>query len=157
MTRALVLGGAGFVGTAACKELMRRGVETIAASRSEHPYGTFTSHVAFDRTDEAELARVLDGVQPDVLVDHAAYQPSEVAAVIRHFRGARYVFTSTGVYPDDFGGRPAREEDFQPLTGEPPAEPIEYREGKRWCETVLAAGAAERDDYVHPSLLLIKR
>ena len=52
--RALVIGGTGFVGVAACKELMRRGVETIAASRTKHPYGTFTSHVAFDRTDEQQ-------------------------------------------------------------------------------------------------------
>ncbi|TMD72573.1 MAG: NAD-dependent epimerase/dehydratase family protein, partial [Chloroflexi bacterium] len=50
MTRALVLGGAGFIGVAACKELMRRGVETIAAGRKDRPYGTFTSYVAFDRT-----------------------------------------------------------------------------------------------------------
>ena len=136
--RALVLGGPGFIGTATCKELMRRGVETIAASRTPHPYGTFTSHVAFDRADEGELARVLGEVAPDVLLDLAAYQPSEVEAVIRHFRGRRYIFTSTGVYPDLFEDRPAREEDFRPLEGERPAEPIEYREGKRWCETVLA-------------------
>jgi len=49
--KALVLGGPGFIGVATCKELMRRGVETIAASRTPRPYGTFTSHVAFDRTD----------------------------------------------------------------------------------------------------------
>jgi len=152
--RALVLGGTGFIGTATCKELMRRGVETVAASRSEHPYGTFTSHVAFDRTDEAQLARVLDEVQPDVLVDHAAYQPSEVAAVIRHFQGGRYLFTSTGVYPDDFGGRPAREEDFVPLAGDPPAEPIEYREGKRWCETLLARSSGFPWVVVRPPAVL---
>ena len=136
--RALVLGGPGFLGSATCKELMRRGVETIAASRTAHPYGTFTSHVAFDRADEAELARVLGEVAPDVLLDLAAYQPSEVEAVIRHFRGSRYIFTSTGIYPDLLEDRPAREEDFVALTGDPPPEPIEYREGKRWCETVLA-------------------
>ena len=136
--KALVLGGPGFIGTATCKELMRRGVETIAASRTPHPYGTFTSHVALDRADEAELARVLGEVAPDVLLDLAAYQPSEVEAVIRHFRGSRYIFTSTGVYPDFFEDRPAREEDFVPLAGDPPPEPIEYRDGKRWCETVLA-------------------
>ncbi|TMC81373.1 MAG: NAD-dependent epimerase/dehydratase family protein [Chloroflexi bacterium] len=59
MTRALVLGGAGFIGVAACKELMRRGVETIAAGRKDRPYGTFTSYVAFDRTDEDQLDRRL--------------------------------------------------------------------------------------------------
>ena len=136
--KALVLGGPGFIGIATCKELMRRGVETIAASRTPHPYGIFTSHVAFDRGDEAELARVLGEVEPDVLLDLAAYQPSQVEAVIRHFLGSRYIFTSTGVYPDFFEDRPAREEDFEPLPGEPPDEPIEYREGKRWCETLLA-------------------
>ena len=135
--KALVLGGPGFVGAATCKELMRRGVETIAASRRPHPYGVFTSHIAFDRTDEEELARVLDEVQPDVVLDLAAYQPTEIEAVTRHFRGSRYIFTSTGVYPDSDEDRPAREEDFKPLSGDRPPEPIEYREGKRWCETVL--------------------
>ena len=135
--KALVLGGTGFIGQAACKELMRRGIETIAASRTPHPYGTFTSHVAFDRTDAEELKRVLETVRPEVLLDLACYQPAEVSAVIRDFRGTRYVFASTGVYPDSTTGEPAREEDFRPLDGEPPAGPLPYLEGKRWCETVL--------------------
>jgi nucleoside-diphosphate-sugar epimerase len=136
LTRALVLGGAGFIGVAACKELMRRGVETIAAGRKDRPYGTFTSYVAFDRTDEDQLARALEQTQPDVLLDLACYQPREVDAVARHFKGERYIFVSTGVYPD-LNGKPAREEDFVPLTGDPPG-PLDYREGKRWCETALA-------------------
>ena len=136
MTRALVLGGAGFIGVAACKELMRRGVETIAAGRKDRPYGTFTSYVAFDRTDEDELAKGLRQTNPDVLLDLACYQPREVEAVARQFHGERYVFVSTGVYPD-LHGRPAREEDFVPLQGEPP-DALDYREGKRWCETVLS-------------------
>ena len=131
-----MLGGAGFVGTAACKELMRRGIETIAAGRKERPYGTFTSYVAFDRTDERQLARALEQTQPDVLLDLACYQPEQIEAVARNFRGDRYVFISTGVYPD-LHGKPAREDDFRPLDGEPP-EGLDYREGKRWCETVLA-------------------
>jgi len=136
LTRALVLGGAGFIGVAACKELMRRGVETIAAGRKERPYGTFTSYVAFDRTDEDQLARAIKQTQPDVVLDLACYQPREVDAVTRHFSGERYVFVSTGVYPD-LHGKPAREDDFVPLAGEPPAD-LDYREGKRWCETALA-------------------
>ena len=135
MTRALVLGGAGFVGVAACKELMRRGVETIAAGRKDRPYGTFTSYVAFDRTDEDQLKRALEQVEPDVLLDLACYQPDEVEAVARNFKGARYIFVSTGVYPD-LNGRPAREEDFVPLAGDAPAG-LDYLNGKRWCETAL--------------------
>ena len=137
MTRALVIGGAGFVGTAACKELMRRGVETIAAGRKERSYGTFTSYVAFDRTDEDELSRALDSVQPDVLLDLACYRPDEVSAVAKNFSGERYVFISTGAVYPDLDGKPAREEDFVPLEGEPP-EALDYADGKRWCETVLA-------------------
>jgi nucleoside-diphosphate-sugar epimerase len=131
-----VLGGAGFIGVAACKELMRRGVETIAAGRQDRPYGTFTSYVAFDRTDEEQLKRALEQVEPDVLLDLACYQPGEVEAAARHFKGARYIFVSTGVYPH-LNGRPAREEDFLPLEGDPP-DTLDYLEGKRWCETVLA-------------------
>ena len=136
MSRALVIGGTGFVGQAACRELMRRGVETIAASRSHHPYGTFTSHRVLDRANASELKRVLDEVQPDVLLDLAAYQPPDIRGVEGAFTGARYVFVSTGVYPD-LNGAPAREEDFVPYEGEPPEGRLDYREGKRWCETLI--------------------
>jgi nucleoside-diphosphate-sugar epimerase len=136
LTRALVLGGGGFIGVAACKELMRRGVETIAAGRKERPYGIFTSYVAFDRSDEEQLRRALAQVQPDVLLDLACFQPEDVAAVARVFDGQRYVFVSTGVYPN-LDGRPAREDDFVPLEGAPP-DSLDYMDGKRWCETVLA-------------------
>lgn len=138
MTRALVLGGPGFVGTAACKELMRRGVETIAASRTTHPYGTFTSHVAVDRGDEAELARVLAEVRPDVLLDCACYHPRDLAAALRLFKGERYVFIATGtiLYPEGID-RPAREDDLVPLEGEPPEGELDYATGKLWCETLL--------------------
>jgi nucleoside-diphosphate-sugar epimerase len=135
MTRALVLGGAGFIGVAACKELMRRGVETIAAGRKERPYGTFTSYIAFDRTDETQLERAIEQSQPDVLLDLACYRPTEIEAVARLFHGERYVFVSTGVYPF-LHGKQAREEDFVPLAGEPPEE-LDYLDGKRWCETML--------------------
>jgi nucleoside-diphosphate-sugar epimerase len=140
-----VVGGDGFIGVAACRELMRRGVETIAAGRTPRPYGTFTSHVAFDRRDPAQLRSVLESTAPDVVLDLAAFQPAEVQSMLDVFRGDRYVFVSTGIYPDLFG-KPAREEDFVPLKGEPPpprgadagSERSAYLAGKRWCETVLA-------------------
>jgi len=135
LTRALVVGGAGFIGVAACKELMRRGVETIAAGRKDRPYGTFTSYVAFDRDDEAQLAKALAQTEPDVVLDLACFQPREIEAVARSFKGARYVFVSTGVY-QDLHGKLAREEDFVPLSGNPP-DALDYLDGKRWCETLL--------------------
>lgn len=147
--RCLVIGGAGFIGTAACKELMRRGVETIAAGRTSRPYGTFTSYVAFDRTDQAQLIDALQTIRPEVVLDLAAYQPADVLALLESFDGERYVFVSTGVYPD-LHGRPAREEDFRPLEGSVPTEPQEYREGKRWCETVLARSPERRWVVIRP-------
>jgi len=114
---------------------MRRGVETVAAGRTERPYGTFTSYVAFDRADEDQLRAALARVEPDVLLDLACYQPREVESVARNFKGARYVFVSTGVYPN-LEGRPAREDDFLPLEGDPPPD-LGYIDGKRWCETML--------------------
>lgn len=131
-----MLGGAGFIGVAACKELMRRGVETIAAGRKDRPYGVFTSYVAVDRFDEDQFKKTLDSVQPDVLLDLACFTPAEIEVAMRIFKGERYVFVSTGVYPH-LNGRPAREEDFIPLEGEPP-DTLDYLEGKRWCETALA-------------------
>ena len=115
---------------------MRRGVETIAAGRKERPYGTFTSYVAVDRTDEPQLARALAQTEPDVVLDLACYRPPEIEAVARHFKGARYVFVSTAVYPDLHGKR-ATEDDFKPLSGDPPPD-LDYLNGKRWCETLLA-------------------
>lgn len=136
--RCLVIGGTGFIGAAACKELMRRGMETIAGGRTPTPYGTFTSHLAFDRRDPEQLVSALERARPDVVVDLAAYQPAEMAEVVRRFPGERYIFVSTGsVYPN-LEGRPAREDDFRPLDGDLPEGPLDYADGKRWCETVLA-------------------
>ena len=151
--RCLVIGGAGFIGAAACRELMRRGVETIAAGRTSRPYGTFTSHLAFDRRDPAGLQAALRQVRPDVVLDLAAYQPPDVAAVIDAFEGERYVFVSTGVYPD-LHGRPAREEDFAPLEGPVPAEPLECRQGKRWCETLLRRASGFPHAVIRPPAVL---
>jgi nucleoside-diphosphate-sugar epimerase len=135
MTRALVIGGPGFVGQAACKELMRRGIETIAASRTDHPYGVFTSFRQLDRREPGALRNVLADVRPNVVLDLAAYLPGDVQDAMREFSGDRYVFISTGVYPS-LHGRPAAEDDFVPYVGEPPAD-LDYREGKRWCESLL--------------------
>ncbi len=133
-----MLGGAGFIGVAACKELMRRGVETIAAGRKERPYGTFTSYVAVDRDDEAALARTIESAKPDVLLDLAGFLPAQLEAVLRTFSGERYVFVSSGAVYPELDGKEAVEDDFVPPSGQPPAE-HDYTSGKRWCEAALAA------------------
>lgn len=153
MTRALVIGGAGFIGVAACKELMRRGVETIAAGRKDRPYGTFTSYVAFDRDDEAQLEGTLATVQPDVVLDLAAFLPGQVEAVARHFKGERYVLVSSGAVYPELDGRRAREDDFAAASGARPNE-LDYAAGKRWCETVLRESNDLRWTVVRPPSVL---
>jgi nucleoside-diphosphate-sugar epimerase len=140
MTRALVIGGAGFIGVAACKELMRRGVETIAAGRQDRPYGTFTSYVSLDRDDEEQLHRTLDAVKPDVLLDLACFLPAQVDAVLRNFTGDRYVFVSSGAVYPELQGKPAHEDDFVPPSGQRPVA-FDYVAGKRWCEVALAGSS----------------
>jgi nucleoside-diphosphate-sugar epimerase len=73
---------------------MRRGVETIAAGRASHPFGTFTSHVVLDRTDEAAVGGVLGEVRPDVVLDLSGAAPEDADRYLRHFQGERCVFVS---------------------------------------------------------------
>jgi 2'-hydroxyisoflavone reductase len=89
-----------------------------------------------------------------VVLDLAAFRPHDVAEIVRRFRGQRYVFVSTGsVYPD-LDGRPAREDDFQPLEGEVPDGALPYAEGKRWCETVLSRSSGLPYAVVRPPAVL---
>ncbi|GAC1341321.1 MAG: hypothetical protein NVSMB29_11610 [Candidatus Dormibacteria bacterium] len=132
-----MLGGLGFVGASVCAELRRSEAEIITASRSVSAPDNRGAHVTVDRRNESELKRVLADLQPDILVDLACYQPAEVDAVVRTFKGTRYLFMSTGVYPNLFG-KTATEGDFVPLSGEVPGGHPEYMEAKRWCETALA-------------------
>jgi nucleoside-diphosphate-sugar epimerase len=92
--RVFVVGGAGFVGAAACKELMRRGVETIAAGRTERPYGTFTSYRVLDRDHPGRLAEALAEVEPDVVLDLACRDQAHVRDALKGFAGRRYVVVS---------------------------------------------------------------
>jgi nucleoside-diphosphate-sugar epimerase len=153
MTSALVIGGTGFVGAETCRELMWRGVETIAASRGVHPSGNFDRHVSFDRRDPVQLRSALETLRPDILIDLACFQPAEVVPVVEAFQGRRYLFVSTGVYPDVFAG-PAAEEDFVPLEGPVPEAVQGYREGKRWCETVLARSSGLPWTVIRPPTII---
>lgn len=96
MTRALVIGGAGLIGVAACKELMRRGVETVAAGRTPRPYGVFTSFRAFDADDREQLRQALEAVRPDVVLDLVGVEPT----------GGERRWVTVPCSPGDPAGRP---------------------------------------------------
>jgi hypothetical protein len=88
-----------------------------------------------DRTDEEQLKRRWTRSSPTSFSTSPATSPStwKPSSATSRVTG---VFVSTGVYPH-LHGKPAREEDFVPLEGDPPAD-LDYMDGKRWCETVMA-------------------
>jgi nucleoside-diphosphate-sugar epimerase len=138
----LVVGGTGFVGSAAGRAFKTLGIEAISASRRSEGPKQFARHLVMDRRNESEVKQALKHIRPDVVLDMACFQPSDMEAVTNHFSGRRYVFVSTHVYP--YLDRAPREEDFVPMEGDVIAsmkDPLESGEtyvlGKKWCETML--------------------
>ncbi|MGI8608465.1 MAG: NAD-dependent epimerase/dehydratase family protein [Candidatus Dormibacteria bacterium] len=146
-TRVLVIGGTGFVGRAVGRALGAAGVDAISASRRTGGVDEYARHMAIDRQDEGDLARLLKEIDPDVVVDLACYQPFELEAIMRTTGARRYIFASAqNVYL--LNGRAPAEDDFVPLTGEvmarvadPLADGAAYTLGKQWCETLLLQSA----------------
>lgn len=138
--KVLVIGGQGFVG--------RRVVEALGADHEVWTIGRRTGparHIVVDRESPEVFSKALRGNDFDVVIDLAAYHPRDLASAIELFgdRVVRYVFVSSGVVHRDLDGAAAREEDVILPDGEPPDGPLDYAEGKRWCEAVLARARAE--------------
>ena len=76
MTRVLVTGGAGFVGSHTCKALARAGYTPIAFDNLERGHRWAVKWGPFERGDirsEQDLTRVFQKWKPDVVVHFAAY------------------------------------------------------------------------------------
>jgi GDP-4-dehydro-6-deoxy-D-mannose reductase len=88
MGRALVTGGAGFVGTWLCRLLADAGWDVVALGRAERAE---PGYVAVDLTRPDAAAGVLDAVRPDVVFHLAAASPqkeSDPAALVAGAVGA---------------------------------------------------------------------
>ncbi|WP_246987303.1 NAD-dependent epimerase/dehydratase family protein [Halorientalis marina] len=100
MTQALVVGGTGFLGRHTVRELRDHGYEVAVCSRGEreNPFADDdVTHVRGDRTDDADLANVARAVDPEVVVDCAAYFPRDVRTATRVFDDCEaYVYVSSG-------------------------------------------------------------
>jgi nucleoside-diphosphate-sugar epimerase len=95
-----------------------------------------------DRSRRGGLAEAIAGRSWDAVVELAAYQPREMQEAVEVFSGSlsRYVFVSSGAV---YAGAAGSAEDGAPIPdGEPPSEELDYAEGKRWCEAVLARAIA---------------
>jgi len=100
MPRALLIGGTRFIGRHVVEELLEDDYDVTLLTRGNraNPFAADerVEHVTGDRTDESMLASVADAVDPDVVVDTVAYQPSEVETAVRLFADVdRYVYVSS--------------------------------------------------------------
>lgn len=98
MTRLLVIGGSWFLGRAVVDDAVSRGwdVTTFRRGRSGGDAPGVTL-VRGDRTNTADLARLVDAGPWDAVIDTSGYVPREVLAVARTLDpvAGRYVFVST--------------------------------------------------------------
>lgn len=135
--RALVIGGAGFLGSGIVQELLAAGWSVTSLGRGNKPnQAAAVRFIQADRTQEGALAQALDGEEFDLVVDCAAYQQADAEGAVGTFAGqtGHYVFISTDfVYSPDIAGP-------FPITEDAPKETERrYGVGKLACEAVLDA------------------
>jgi nucleoside-diphosphate-sugar epimerase len=139
---ALVIGGAGFLGTGIVRELVAAGWHVTALGRGNKRL--LVDGVPFVRADRAEsgaLAKAIDGRAFDLVVDCAAYKETDAADAIEALAGktAHYVFIST-----DFVYSPRIEGPFPISEDAPKDETLPYAMGKLACEALLVRAWNER-------------
>jgi nucleoside-diphosphate-sugar epimerase len=105
--RVLVTGGNRYIGLDLLFELARRGHEVTVVNSHEGPLPDGARRIHCDRTQAGALQAALTPYRDafDVIFDHTAYQPEDMAPLIELFAGrvAHYVFTSSqAVYRRSF-------------------------------------------------------
>lgn len=114
MDTVLIIGGTRFIGRHAVHEFRSQGYDVAIFNRGRHdnPFAAEdVVHVTGDRTDDDALERAHGRVEPNVVVDCAAYYPENVRAATGIFAGVdAYVYVSSGAA---YGERviPKREDD----------------------------------------------
>lgn len=100
MTVALVIGGTGFVGRHTVEDLREHGYDVTSMSRGHIDVESTDSgveHVTGDRTHREVLADVARRVDPDVVIDCAAFHPEDVRTATDVFASVdAYVYVSSG-------------------------------------------------------------
>ncbi len=96
-----VIGGTGFIGRHTVAEFRDHGYDVTALSRGSHgfqfPDRMAVDHVIGDRTDDRTLIDLARRVDPDVVVDCAAYYPAAVRSATDIFADVdAYVYVSSG-------------------------------------------------------------
>lgn len=101
MTSALVIGGSGFIGRHTATNLLDHGYEvtTLSRSQSEDQFTDRASgtHITADRTDDDALVDAARRVEPEIVIDCAAFYPADVQTALDTFTDVdAYVYVSSG-------------------------------------------------------------
>jgi nucleoside-diphosphate-sugar epimerase len=134
--QALVIGGAGFLGSGIVDELQAAGWTVTSLGRGNKPNrAAGVRFIQADRSHPGGLARILGDERFDLVVDCAAYRRPDAEDAIIAFAGrtGHYVFIST-----DFVYSPAIAGPFPILEEAPKETERPYGVGKLACEAVLA-------------------
>lgn len=101
MSSGLVIGGTGFLGRHVVENLAAHGYTLTSLSRSKPAFpfteSTSVTQLIADRTDEVKMRELADRVDPDVVIDCAAFYPRDVEVAVDTFAEAdSYVYVSSG-------------------------------------------------------------
>lgn len=149
MCQVLTIGGARFIGRFTVETFLDDGHDVTLFSRgkTDDPFGDRVDRVRGDRTNEVDLREAADVVDPDVVVDFAAYHPADVRTATEVFDDVdAYVYvSSTSAY--DQSAVPLREDEtpLQSCTPEQATDDSHETYGRRKAEgDRVVFAAAER-------------
>ena len=137
--RVLFIGGSGTISSACSSLAVERGIELYVLNRGrsvERPLPEQATVLQGDVRDPQSVAKALDGLDFDAVVDWVAFTPEHVQADIELFRGRtrQYVFISSA---SAYQTPPAR---VPVLESTPLANPFwQYSRDKIACEDLLMA------------------
>lgn len=139
---ALVIGGAGFLGTGIVRELLTAGWDVTALGRgNKQLLVDGVPLLRADRSQPGALAQATANRTYDLVVDCAAYQAPDSQDAVQSFAGrvGHYLFIST-----DFVYSPTIDGPFPIAEDAPKDESLPYATGKLACEAVLTRAWTEQ-------------
>lgn len=145
MATVLTIGGARFIGRFTVKEFLERGDDVTLFTRGNTPIPfdeSSISHVQGDRRNDEELQLARETVDPDIVVDFAAFSPDDVRTATEIFANVEaYIYvSSTSAY--------RQEADFQLREGRTPLRSYSPELSPNGSEETYGARKAEGDRVV---------
>jgi len=151
MATVLTIGGARFMGRFTVREFLDRGDDLTLFTRGNTPipFGDEVDHVQGDRRNEEELEAAYGTVDPDIVVDFAAFYPDDVRSATELFADVdAYVYVSSTSAYDRERAFDAREDasplrEYEPDRGSDD-DGASYGARKAEGDRIVRAAAAER-------------